>query len=88
LGEHKSTTYALKVGGHISAYFRAGIEGKTILLHEITETGASTSTTIAAFLRRLGEENGLTELVSREGYTQPFTEYLINLDATKMRPYA
>ncbi len=88
LGEHKSTTYAVKVGGHISAYFRAGIEGKTLLLHEIAETSASTSMMIAAFLRRLGEENGATELVSRESYIEHFSKYLIELGATKSRPYA
>jgi len=88
LGEHKSTTYTVKVGGNISAYFRVGIESKIVLLHEIAETSASTSTMIAAFLRRLGEENGATELVSRESYIEHFSKYLIELGATKRRPYA
>ena len=43
---------------------------------------------IAAFIRRLGEENGASELVSREGYVEPFDEYLFALGASRRRPYA
>ncbi len=88
VGEHKSTTYAVRISDEIIAYFRAGIEGKAVLLHEITEANKATSAMIAAFLRRLGEENGATGLVSREGYSEPFSKYLFDLSASKRRPYA
>ncbi len=88
VGEHKSTTYAVRVNSKIAAYFRAGVEGKVVLIHEVTETDTATSSMIAAFLRGLGEENGATELVSREGYIEPFSKYLFDLGASKKRPYA
>jgi predicted N-acetyltransferase YhbS len=88
VGEHSSKTYALRSGEEIIAYFRVGIENKVVLLHEITETNEIASTKIAAFLRRLGEENGASELVSRESYIEPFDKYLFTLGASKRRPYA
>jgi len=88
VGEHKSTTYAVRVGGEITSYFRAGVEGKAVLLHEVTETDEATSAIIAAFLRKLGEENGAIELVSREGYIEPISKYLHDLGASRRRPYA
>ena len=88
VGEHPSKTYTVRSGGKIMAYFRVSIENKAVLLHEITETGGATSAMIAAFIRRLGEENGASELVSREGYVEPFDEYLFALGALRRRPYA
>ncbi len=38
MGEHSSKTYAVRSGEKIIAYFRASIENKVVLLHEITET--------------------------------------------------
>ncbi|MCX6649729.1 MAG: GNAT family N-acetyltransferase [Candidatus Bathyarchaeota archaeon] len=87
VGEHPSKTYAVRNKGKIIAYFRASVEDKTVLLHEITETDKATSVIVAAFLRRLGEENGASELVSRESYVEPFDEYLFSLGTSKRRPY-
>lgn len=68
-------------------YFRVSVENKVVLLHEITETDGTASVMVAAFLRRLGEENGVSELVSRESYVEPFNGYLFSLGASKRRPY-
>jgi predicted N-acetyltransferase YhbS len=87
VGEHTSKTYAVRRDGEIIAYFRATIENKSVLLHEITETNLSDTQMIAAFLRLLGEEGGASELVSRESYFEPFDEYLFTLGALKRRPY-
>ncbi len=88
VGEHKSKTYVIRVAGEISAYFRAGVEGKAIILYEITETDEVISKEIVVFLRKIGEENGATELVSRVGYIEPLNKYLLDLGAHKRRPYA
>jgi predicted acetyltransferase len=88
VGEHKSTTYVIRVAGEISAYFRAVVEGKAIILYEITETDEAISMGIAAFLRKIGEESGATELVSRVGSVEPLNKYLLDLGASKRRPYA
>jgi len=88
VGEHHSTTYAVRKEGEVITYFRSNIEEKTILLHEATDMDADTSAKVVAFLRRLGEEKGATELVSRESYNEPFNENLLSLGATQRRPYA
>lgn len=87
VGEHPSKTYAVRRGGEIVAYFRVSVENKAVLLHEITETDGAASALVAAFLRRLGEESGASELISRESYVEPFDEYLFTLGASKRRPY-
>ena len=87
VGEHPSKTYAVRQGGKITAYLRANVKDKVVLLHEITETNLATTKMIATFLRRLGEENGASELVSRESYAEPFDDYLFSLSASKRHHY-
>ena len=88
VGEHTSKTYVVRRRGIIIAYFRASVENKEVLLHEITETNKAASSMVASFLRQLGKENGAFELVSRESYVEPFDEYLFSLGASKRRTYA
>jgi hypothetical protein len=88
VGEHPSKTYAVRNKGKIIAYFRASVENKEVLLHEITETNKAASSMVASFLRQLGKENGASELASRESYVEPFDEYLFSLGASKRRTYA
>ncbi len=87
VGEHTSKTYAVREGGRMIAYFRADVKEKALLLHEFAGVDPDLAPEIAAFLRRLGEENGATELVSREAYIEPFDEYLFSLGASKRRWY-
>jgi predicted acetyltransferase len=87
VGEHASKTYVVRRGGKIKAYFRVEVKEKTVLLHEFAGIDAGSAPEIAAFLRRLGEENNATELVSREAYVEPFDEYLFSLGASKRRWY-
>ena len=88
VGESESRTYVVKRYGSPVAYFRATIKNAIVFLHEITDTDEETSKQIAAFMRRLGEENGATELVSRESYEVPFNKYLSTLGSEEKPPYA
>jgi hypothetical protein len=88
VGESTNQTYVVKRNGSLIAYFRATIEGTVVLLHEINDTDEETSTQIAAFLRKLGEENGSTELASKESYDVSFNKYLSTLSSIEKPPYA
>ena len=88
VGEHNSTTYALREDCKLKAYIRVETKGKEILLHEHVGVDAKTSPEVAVFLRRLGEQKGATELVSRESYSEPFSEYLLRLGASRRTAYA
>lgn len=88
VGEHYSTTHALREGGKLKAYVRVETKDKKILLHEHVGVDAKTSPGVAAFLLRLGEEKGATDLVSRESYSEPFSEYLLKLGASRRAAYA
>jgi predicted N-acetyltransferase YhbS len=87
VGEKASKTYAVRRCGLPIAYFRATIKDAAILLHEITDTDDETSVQIASFLRNLGDNNGATELVSRESYDAPFNKYLQSLGAKEKPLY-
>ncbi len=88
VGEHNSTTYALKERGMLKAYIRVETKDKEILLHEHAGIDPKASPRVAAFLRRLGEEKGATDLVSRESYSEPFSKYLLRLGASRRAAYA
>ena len=88
VGESASQTYIVRRLGSPVAYFRATIKNTMVLLHEISDTDEDTSKQIATFLRILGEENGSTELVSRESYDVPFNKYLSILGSIEKPLYA
>lgn len=88
VGEHISATYALREDGKLKAYVRIEFKDKEILLHEHAGVDAKTSPVVAAFLRRLGEDKGATDLVSRESYAESFSEYLLGLGAVRRPAYA
>jgi predicted N-acetyltransferase YhbS len=88
VGESTNKTYIVKRKGSHIAYFRATIKDAVVILHEINDTDEETSKQIAAFLRKLGEENGSTELASKESYDAPFNKYLSTLGSTEKQPYA
>ncbi|HIH89096.1 TPA: hypothetical protein HA344_07815, partial [Candidatus Bathyarchaeota archaeon] len=87
VGEHQSKTYAVKKDGKVKAYFRAEVKEKTVLLHEFAGIDTDSVSSVAAFLRHIGEEKGAMELVSREAYVEPFDEYLFGLGASKRHVY-
>ena len=87
VGERTSQTYLVKRLGLPIAYFRATVKDTVVLLHEITDTDEKISTMIASFLRKLGEEKGAIELVSRESYETPFNRYLSSLGAKEKPLY-
>jgi len=88
VGEHESTTYAVRKGGKIAAYFRVEAKEKELLLHEFAGIDGSLSPKVASSLRQFGEKKGAAELVSREAYVEPFNEYLFGLGASRRRVYA
>ena len=88
VGESAMRTYVVRRHGSPVAYFRATIKDLTILLHEINETDEEMSKQIAAFLRTLGEENGSTELASRESYDMTFNKYISTLGSKEKPLYA
>jgi predicted N-acetyltransferase YhbS len=88
VGESASQTYIVRRCESPVAYFRATIKDATVLLHEISDTDEETSKQIAAFLRKLGEENGSAELASRESYEMPFNKYLSTLGSIEKPLYA
>jgi len=88
VGESASRTYIVKHHDSPVAYFRATIKDSVVLLHEINDTDEETSKQVAAFLRMLGEDNGSTELASRESYDTPFNKYLSTLGSVEKPPYA
>jgi predicted acetyltransferase len=87
VGEHASTTYAVRKGGKIKAYLRAEVKENSVLLHEFAGIDEHLAPEVAAFLRHLGEAKDATELISREAYVEPFDEYLFSLGASKRRAY-
>ena len=88
VGEHQNTTYALRAKGKVKAYIRIEVKDKDILMHECAGVGDDNAPGVAAFIRKLGEEKGATNLVSRESYAEPFSSYLISLGATRRLAYA
>ena len=88
VGESTSRTYVVRRHGLTVAYFRATIKDSAVLLHEISDTDEETSKQIAAFLRKLGEKNGSTDLASRESYETPFNKYLSTLGSIEKPLYA
>jgi predicted acetyltransferase len=80
--------YAVEEDGRLTGYFRIRENSKEreLLLTEISEVDQLEARAIVDFLKEYGLKKGLTTLVANISYTEPFTEHLVSIGATKRLP--
>lgn len=81
-------TYLLLEKGIIKAYLRAEIVNNKLVLIEISNTKSNESRNICGFLKKIGLENNVDELVCRINHHEFFSNYLVKNGGKKNKPYA
>lgn len=91
IAEYGFDGYAVEEKGEMTAYFRTNynVEGKELLLREITDVDQACARSILGFLKGKGTQYSLKTLVATISYQESFTEHMVAVGGTKsVRPYA
>jgi hypothetical protein len=91
IAEYGFDGYAVEEKGEMTAYFRTNynVEGKELLLREITDVDQACARSILGFLKGKGTQYSLETLVATISYQESFTEHMVAVGGTKsVRPYA
>lgn len=90
VAEYEFEGYVVEEDGLMIAYFRTSCnpETKELFLREMTDVDQATAQSILSFLKDMGAQHGLENLVATTSYQEPFAKILLSLGASQSRPYA
>jgi len=91
VAEYEFDGYCVEQEGQMTGYFRASQnpESKELFLREITDVNESAAQSIMGFLKKIGVQSGLENLVCTISHHEPFAKYLAATGHQgQLQPYA